>query len=624
MKQTIIGTAGHIDHGKTSIVKQLTGKDTDVLKIEKQRGMSIDLGFAFMSNKITIIDVPGHEKFIRNMVAGVNSIDIGLLVISADDGIMPQTKEHFDILSLLKIPQGIVALNKVDLINDKDWLDLIEQDIRQLLKGTFMENAPIVRVSAKNKYGIDKLKKIIFEISKNKIEKKDRGFFRLSVDRSFSLKGFGTIATGSVLSGKIRVGEDVEILPKGIHSKVRGLQSHENEIEKIKIGERGSINLSNIEKKNIRRGSQIIEIGHVINSEFFLADIYLNKNTDKIIKHNQRIRIHINTEEVLGRVLLFDKLKKISSGSNVKALIKIENPIPIVIDDLFIIRFYSPKETIGGGKIFILIPINEKKLYLKNIKNFYNSNYMNRLEKLFILYKNNPKKISKWRHIWNMSFSEMKKTFDKMDLVYFGSKEDSCVALNSQVNIQINEYLTYLNKSLKNIKNRMYLSKAEIFTNLNFSESLFNYITSQLILQNKINIKDGDITLFDHKIKLSENEQDVLNKLNLIIKSYNFSPPGIKELSSKININSKKIVELLFILMDQGKVIRISDEIWIDNQKIEELKNKISIKYKENIEFSISDIKKIAGISRKYAIPILEFFDKVNFTYRLQNLRKLK
>ena len=624
MKQTIIGTAGHIDHGKTSIVKQLTGKNTDILKIEKERGMTIDLGFAFMSNKITIIDVPGHEKFIRNMVAGVNSIDIGLLVISADDGIMPQTKEHFDILSLLEIPQGIVVLNKVDLINDKDWLNLIEEDIRGLLKDTFMENSPIVRVSAKKKYGIDKLKKIIFEISKNKIEKKDRGFFRLSVDRSFSQKGFGTIATGSVLSGKIRVGEDVEILPKGVHAKIRGIQTHESEIEKIKIGERGAINLSNIEKNNISRGSQIIETGHVRNSQIFLANIYLNKNTNRIIKHNQRIRIHINTEEVLGRVLLFDKLKKISSGSNAKVLIKIENAIPIVIDDLFIIRFYSPQETIGGGKIFILIPINEKELYLKNIKFFYNSNSIDRLEKLFILYKNNPKKISKWRQIWNMSLKEIKKTFDKLDLVYFGSKEDCCVALNNQVNIQINEYITYLNKALKNINNRMYLSKAEIFTNLNFSESLFNYITSQLILQNKIKIKDGNITLFDHKIKLSKNEKDNLNKLNLIINSYGFSPPGIKELSSKINVNSKKIVELLFILMNKGKVVRISDEVWINNQKIDELKNKISIKYKENIEFSVSDIKEIAGISRKYAIPILEFFDKEDFTYRVQNLRKLK
>lgn len=624
MKQIIIGTAGHIDHGKTSIVKKLTGVNTDVLTNEIARGMTIDLGFAFMSNEITIIDVPGHEKFIRNMVAGVNSIDIGLLVVSADDGIMPQTKEHFDILSYLKIPYGIVALNKIDLVDDEDWLNLIEHDIRRLLKNSFMENAPIIRVSTKNNFGIEKLKKNINLISKQNFNKKDRGFFRLPVDRAFSLKGFGTIATGSVSSGKITVGKNIQVLPVGVQSKIRGMQTHKKEVKTIKIGERVAINLSNIDKENIKRGSQIIEEGYVKNSQFFLAEITLNKKNKRFIKNNQRLRIHINTDEVLCRVQLINKSKKILAGETNKVLIKLEKEIPIIIDDLFILRFYSPQETIGGGKVLITIPQNEKKIYFKNLKTIHSSNKDNRLKMLFTLYKNNPKKISEWIKIWNMSSNKIKELFNQFDSVYFGSEENNYVTLNSEIQNQQKEYLDYLSINLENNKNQKYFSKAEVFKNLNYNESLFNYITSILVKKNKIKIKNGKITLFNYKLNLNPQDEKNLKKLNLIIKSYNFSPPEIKILSKEIDVDFKKLVDLLFVLLDQGSVVRITNDIWINNNKIEELKNKIKLKYQKNLEFTVSDIKEMAGISRKYAIPILEFFDKQNFTIRLNNVRKLK
>tara|TARA_S200000501_G_scaffold100867_1_gene94405 strand:+ start:4229 stop:6103 length:1875 start_codon:yes stop_codon:yes gene_type:complete len=624
MKQIIIGTAGHIDHGKTSIVKKLTGVNTDILRNEIARGMTIDLGFAFMSNEITIIDVPGHEKFIRNMVAGVNSIDIGLLVVSADDGIMPQTKEHFDILSYLKIPYGIVALNKIDLVDDEDWLNLIEHDIRRLLKNSFMENAPIIRVSTKNNFGIEKLKKNINLISKQNFNKKDRGFFRLPVDRIFSLKGYGTIATGSVSSGEITVGKNIQVLPVGVQSKIRGMQTHKKEVKTIKIGERVAINLSNIDKENIKRGSQIIQEGYVKNSQLFLAEITLNKKSKRFIKNNQRLRIHINTDEVLGRVQLINKSKKILAGETNKVLIKLEKEIPIIIDDLFILRFYSPQETIGGGKVLITIPQNEKKIYFNNLKTIYSSNKDNRLEMLFALYKNNPKRISEWIKIWNMSPTKIKELFDQFDSVYFGSDENNYVTLNSEIQTQQKEYLDYLSINLENNKNQKYFSKAEILKNLNYNESLFNYITSVLVKKNKIKIKNGKITLFNYELNLNPKDEKNLKKLNLIIKSYNFSPPEIKILSKEIDIDFKKLIDLLFILLDQGSVVRITNDIWINNNKIEELKNKIKLKYQNNLEFTVSDIKEMAGISRKYAIPILEFFDKQNFTIRFNNIRKLK
>ena len=624
MKQIIIGTAGHIDHGKTSIVKSLTGLNTDVQKNEIERGMTIDLGFAFMSNDITIIDVPGHEKFIRNMVAGVNSIDIALLVIAADDGIMPQTKEHLDILSYLNIPYGIVVLNKVDLIDDKDWMNLIEEDIKKFLKNTFMQNSPVIKVSAKNNFGIEELKKNINLISKQNFNKPDRGFFRLPVDRSFSLKGYGTIVTGSVSSGEMSVGTNIKILPIDLSSKIRSMQTHRKEVKKIQIGERVAINLSNIDKNNIKRGSEIVEDGYVENSQIFIAEITLNNKVQRFIKNNQRLRIHINTKEVLGRVQLINNLKKISPGQTHKVVIRLEKKIPLIIDDLFIIRFYSPQETIGGGKVFITIPLNEKKLYFKNLTKISLIADNERLKYLIGLYKDDPKTISKWKKIWSMSFLRLKEIFNKLDLIYFGTNEDNYISLRSEIKSQQNEYLNYLSENLKKNKNIKYLSKAEIFKNLNYNESLFNYITLKLVEKNKIKIKNGKITLSNYQITLSPIDEQNLKKLHSIIKSYNFSPPEIKILSKEMSIDSKKIIDLLYILLDKGLVVRISNDIWINNDNIQELKNKIILKFKKNKEFTVSDIKNMAGISRKYAIPILEFFDKENFTFRLNNFRKLK
>ncbi len=624
MKQIIIGTAGHIDHGKTTIVKSLTGINTDVQKNEIERGMTIDLGFAFMSNDMTIIDVPGHEKFIRNMVAGVNSIDIALLVIAADDGIMPQTKEHFDILSYLKIPYGIVVLNKIDLIQDNDWMNLIEEDIKKFLNNTFMENAPIIKVSAKNNFGIQELKKCIKLTSKQNFNKPNRGFFRLPVDRSFSLKGFGTIVTGSVLSGEISVGKNIDILPIGLKSKIRGMQTHRREVKTIKIGERVAINLSNIDKNNIKRGSEIVENGYVENSKIFIAEITLNNKIKRLIKNNQRLRIHINTDEVLGRIQLINNLKKISPGETHKVVIRLEKEIPLIIDDLFILRFYSPQETIGGGKVFIVIPFNEKKFFFKNLSKLSLLSDNERLKSLIGLYKNDPKPISKWKKFWSMSLSKLKELFDELDLIYFGSNEDNYISLRSDLKSQQNEYLKYLHENLNKNKNIKYISKAEIFKNLNYNESLFNYITLRLAEKNKIKVKNGKITLSNYEIKLNPIDEENLKKLNFIIKSYNFSPPEIKILSKEMSVDSKKIMDLLYILLDKGLVVRISNDIWINNDKIEELKNKIIFKFEKNKEFTVSDVKKIAGISRKYAIPILEFFDKQNFTFRLNNFRKLK
>ena len=291
MKQTVIGLSGHIDHGKTALVKALTGVNTDSLTEEQKRGMTIDIGFAFLDENITLIDVPGHEKFVKNMMAGVSTVDVALLVVAADDGVMPQTREHFEILNLLDIPLGIVAINKIDLA-DKDWLELVELDIGELLQGSFMEDAPILKVSAETGDGVDQLKTTLLDLCKKVPDKQDRGIFRLHVDRVFSMKGYGTVVTGTVNSGSLKIGDTVELLPGSVKSKVRGLQSHGEEVQQVETGDRAAINLQGVEIKQIERGSQIAEIGYLQSLNQMGVTLLLLGAAQKPITQNQRIRIH--------------------------------------------------------------------------------------------------------------------------------------------------------------------------------------------------------------------------------------------------------------------------------------------------------------------------------------------
>ena len=358
MSQVVIGTAGHIDHGKTSLVKALTGTNTDRLAEERARGMTIDLGFAFLTKNITIIDVPGHEKFIRNMVSGVSTIQIGLFVIAADDGIMPQTVEHLQILSLLQIPQGVITITKTDLV-EKEWADLVEDDIRQLCKGTFLENASIVRTSTTNNSGIEELRKILLEQAEKLHEKNDRGFFRLQIDRSFIKTGFGTVVTGTVISGELKKGEEIQILPAEKIGRVRGLQSHEQMVDSVKLGDRAAINITGLDKKDLWRGAEIVSNSWLKPTSQIIVHISIIHKTKWIIKSKQRIRIHIGTQELLGRIFLIKKFLK--EGESGNALIQFEIPAVVAMDDRFVIRSYSPLSTIGGGIVLDTNPIGTVK-----------------------------------------------------------------------------------------------------------------------------------------------------------------------------------------------------------------------------------------------------------------------
>ncbi|MBL7052823.1 MAG: selenocysteine-specific translation elongation factor, partial [Candidatus Marinimicrobia bacterium] len=359
MTHLVIGTAGHIDHGKSSLVKALTGTDPDRFAEEKQRGLTIDIGFAFLGDSITFIDVPGHEKFIKNMVSGVAGIDAVMLVIAADDGIMLQTKEHLDILNLLHIKQGFVALTKIDLV-EKDWLELVNLEIEEFLQGTFLENAPIFNVSSTKSDGIDKLSDYLKTLSAN--QKKDSGVLRMPIDRSFSIEGFGTVVTGTVMSGNLKSQDSVEILPLGKRVKVRGIQSHGKMISSAKIGDRVALNLQNISKDEPGRGQVICQCGFFEATDRFYAEIKLLKHIEKSIKNNERLRIHLGTTEYLGRITT-EKNQPIQPGESRLCYIRLESKGMVFHGQPMVIRRYSPPRTIAGGVVLTYekIPHSMKK-----------------------------------------------------------------------------------------------------------------------------------------------------------------------------------------------------------------------------------------------------------------------
>ena len=371
MKYGIIGTAGHVDHGKTCLIKALTGIDTDRLKEEKKRGITIELGFAWMDfpggERVGIVDVPGHEKFVRNMLAGVGGMDLVMLVVAADEGIMPQTVEHLDILSILGIRQGIIVITKTDLA-DPELVELVEEDIRELTEGTFLENAPVVPVSVYKNQGLDQLKKILYEMYQKLPDHKETRAFRLPVDRVFTLKGFGTVVTGTLLGGKIKKDQEAFLYPENVPVKIRSIQVHEQGVEAAHAGQRVALNLPDRKKEEISRGDVIAFKNSMYPS--MMADVSLTvlRHTGRVVKNGSRVHIYHGTKELLGKVILLDR-EELKAGETCYAQLRLEEETVMEKGDRFVIRFYSPAETIGGGSILDACPRKHKRKDRKVLRN---------------------------------------------------------------------------------------------------------------------------------------------------------------------------------------------------------------------------------------------------------------
>ena len=618
MQQIVIGTAGHIDHGKTALVKALTGTNTDQLAQEKARGMTIDLGFAYLNEQITIIDVPGHEKFIRNMAAGAANVHIGMLVVAADDGIMPQTKEHLQILDSFSIQGGLVVLTKVDIVNDEEWIDLVELELQTLIKNTVLNGVPIIRVNNLTGDGIEAVKKHLLHIAKEvKIQIRSNEF-RMHVDRVFTKKGFGTVVTGTVDSGELHVGDKLELLPNKVNTKVRGIQTHGGNVESVGVGDRAALNLANVERTEVYRGTVLSNPGIIAVTKKVIAHIIMYPNTDWIIKNNQRIRLHIGTAEIMGKVsMAIPKLKK---GQNGSVIIDLEIPLSVAMDDLFVIRSYSPMKTIAQGRILDPLPSGKWSELKNNIK-ILSPDPEKRFHTMVLREWKQPRTLNSWRNRCFRKQNVIQQWINAAGLKI--ESKSKIVYSNNSLKISDEAILSLVNNIYKRDSFRKTISNEAIIDQLKWSSVWVTFVLANMELEGKIIQSSGRISLSDYRPEITVKDQKDLDFIQGLVDSSGLEPISLKVLIQRSGFKPGRVNGMLHLLNDDNRSEKIGTDLWIAKKYRDEILKYVRGHFEKNKLLSVSNFKDIIGLTRKTAIPLLEYLDQSNYTQRDGNDRRI-
>jgi len=580
MSDFILGTAGHIDHGKTTLIKALTNINTDRLKEEQERGITIELGFAYLntpSNKtIGIIDVPGHEKFIKNMVAGVYGINVVMLIIAADEGIMPQTIEHIEICELLGIKKGIIALTKTDMV-ESDFKELVLEEIDNFKQNTFLKNAPIFTVSSKTSEGIEKLKNYIFKLAASTVETPQNGYFVLPIDRVFTMKGFGTVVTGTTISGEITLGDDVEVLPSNLIGKVRTIQVHGKQVETIKFGHRTAINIQGISKNEINRGDILTIPNYFNTTDILLAKLKYLQSNKKPLKNRIQVKFHSGTASIPAKVIIIDK-NEILPGESCFAQFFLEKKIFNTLGDRYIIRSFDDKRTLGGGLILDSTGIEVKRLDKENIHYLKVLDTGSTKEKIGIIIDKFGKygiSLKKIIEKVNLKKNILVDILKNLEIVIFDKNNFLLISKN---NLESLTLLTVdiIEKFHKNNPKSQGISLEEVKNkiNENLNYHLFQLIIDYLLENNKINLSNGIISLKIFSIKLNQKDEENKN----IISENRYLIDKLKQ-KVKMNRENKIVVNPLFL----QKIKRFND----------------FVKKTKNIEMKAKDIFKELKIIKK-------------------------
>ena len=618
MQQIVIGTAGHIDHGKTALVKALTGTNTDQLAQEKARGMTIDLGFAYLNEQITIIDVPGHEKFIRNMAAGAANVHIGMLVVAADDGIMPQTKEHLQILDSFSIQGGLVVLTKVDIVNDEEWIDLVELELQDLIKNTVLNGVPIIRVNNLTGDGIEAVKKHLLHIAKEvKIQIRSNEF-RMHVDRVFTKKGFGTVVTGTVDSGELHVSDKLELLPNKVNTKVRGIQTHGGNVESVGVGDRAALNLANVERTEVYRGTVLSNPGIIAVTKKVIAHIIMYPNTDWIIKNNQRIRLHIGTAEIMGKVsMAIPKLKK---GQNGSVIIGLEIPLSVAMDDLFVIRSYSPMKTIAQGRILDPLPSGKWSELKNNIK-ILSPDPEKRFHTMVLREWKQPRTLNSWRNRCFRKQNVIQQWINAAGLKI--ESKSKIVYSNNSLKVSDEAILSLVNNIYKRDSFRKTISNEAIIDQLKWSSVWVTFVLANMELEGKIIQSSGRISLSDYRPEITVKDQKDLDFIQGLVDSSGLEPISLKVLIQRSGFKPGRVNGMLHLLNDDNRSEKIGTDLWIAKKYRDEILKYVRGHFEKNKLLSVSNFKDIIGLTRKTAIPLLEYLDQSNYTQRDGNNRRI-
>lgn len=632
MKYLVIGTAGHVDHGKTTLIKRLTGIDTDRLREEKERGISIELGFAYLDlpdgRRAGIVDVPGHERFVKHMLAGIGGIDLVLLVIAADEGVMPQTREHLDIIQLLGIQRGIVVLNKIDLV-EAEWLELVEEELHEFLAGTVLAAAPVCKVSAVTGAGIPELLATIAVRTADVPERPTTGPARLPIDRVFSVVGFGTVVTGTLASGSLRVGDAVEVLPAGRAARVRSLQVHKQKVPEAGAGQRVAVNLAGLDVEDVNRGDVLATPGSFRSTRRLDVKLFLLDGAPRALKNRARIRLHLGAAEILSRVLLLDR-DELEPGGNCFAQLLLEADTAAGRGDRFVIRSYSPMHTIGGGHVVDANPPRHKRFQAEVLK------------KLDTLEKGSPAEMvaEALRGSGVPVGANDLAAAAGLDPETTAAACAELAAAGTAVRLAGGEHLAHADNyarwrqtvvdALREYHRRYPLREGYPKEELR-SRSFTGFSTGKFQELLQTLAAEGVVTLYAQSLALSEfsdgeppeGARKLLERMEEAFRRGGTQPPTAAQVFEQVGLSEAEGQEYLHHLIRRGVLVRVDDEWCFHADAVAEARRRLESHLREHGELSVGEARDLLRSSRKYVLPLLEYFDRVRFTRRVGDLRVL-
>lgn len=625
MKNIIVGTAGHIDHGKTTLIKALTGRNTDRWEEEQRRGITIDLGFTYFDlkngDRVGIIDVPGHEKFINNMVAGVVGMDLVLLVVAADEGIMPQTREHMDILGLLGIKKSILVINKCDLV-DEEWLELVEEEIQEELEGTFLEVAPVVKVSAATGQGLDELTDTIQQLMSDEVVAKDTQTIpRLPIDRAFTLSGFGTIITGTLISGTITREDVLEMYPIGKECKIRNIQVHGQNQDKCYAGQRVAINLSNVKKKEIRRGCVLAPKNSMKNTDLLDVKLKVLEDSMRILTNHERLHLYTGTSEILCRAVLLDK-EQIGPGEEGLVQLRLEEEIAVKRGDRFVVRFYSPMETIGGGIVLEPNPVRKKRFdaqAIEELKKKESGSLGDVMELQIKEHGDTMITLAELAKVMAHSVDELKEYLDELEesgtIFVFPMKKDTYLWHRDSEFAVRQKIEETLQKYHSEHPYRYGMKKAEIHNTFlkKIKPNIFDAYIERMTGENVYGRREEYLSLPGYEVPKDAMYLQTEKLIEDTFEKAGYDFVRFSEIDFG-KIPRQTAEDVVLMMIDEGKVLRINEEMFTMKHLMDEAKEKIQNHLKEENLITIAQVRDMFSTSRKSAKPILEYMDSIKVT----------
>ena len=625
MKNIIVGTAGHIDHGKTTLIKALTGRNTDRWEEEQRRGITIDLGFTYFDlkngDRVGIIDVPGHEKFINNMVAGVVGMDLVLLVVAADEGIMPQTREHMDILGLLGIKKSILVINKCDLV-DEEWLELVEEEIQEELEGTFLEGAPVVKVSAATGQGLDELTDTIQQLMSDEVVAKDTQTIpRLPIDRAFTLSGFGTIITGTLISGTITREDVLEMYPIGKECKIRNIQVHGQNQDKCYAGQRVAINLSNVKKKEIRRGCVLAPKNSMKNTDLLDVKLKVLEDSMRILTNHERLHLYTGTSEILCRAVLLDK-EQIGPGDEGLVQLRLEEEIAVKRGDRFVVRFYSPMETIGGGIVLEPNPVRKKRFdaqAIEELKKKESGSLGDVMELQIKEHGDTMITLAELAKVMAHSVDELKEYLEELEesgtIFVFPMKKDTYLWHRDSEFAVRQKIEETLQKYHSEHPYRYGMKKAEIHNTFlkKIKPNIFDAYIERMTGENVYGRREEYLSLPGYEVPKDAMYLQTEKLIEDTFEKAGYDFVRFSEIDFG-KIPRQTAEDVVLMMIDEGKVIRINEEMFTMKHLMDEAKEKIQNHLKEENLITIAQVRDMFSTSRKSAKPILEYMDSIKVT----------